>query len=407
MASIRERSGCYFIDFRVDGLRYREQTSIRVSARNRRMVDQLVKKMEAEILLGSFDYDTYFPEGQNKDKFRVQQYRTQSGLSGPKVFDNFAETWFREKKVEWSAGYTKIVRSRLDRHLIPYFMGRELVTIDKASILEFRGHIADQPGMSGGTVTASCVNNIMLPLRQILQEAADRFNFPDPWKNIKQMKDRKKDIHPFSLDDVQLFLKHIRPDYHAYYTTRFFTGLRSGEIDGLQWKYVDFDRRQILVREALVQGRMTNTKTAGSDREVDMTSLVYDTLYAHRKKVGGRSDFVFSTASGSPLHNRNVTRRIWYPMLDILKLDKRRPYQTRHTAATLWLGAGENPEWIAKQMGHSSTKMLFQTYSRYVPNLTRQDGSAFERLLKEQFNTNIEAETCPRHDSTSNTLDKG
>ena len=58
-----------------------------------------------------------------------------------------------------------------------------------------------------------------------------------------------------------------------------------------------------------------------------------------------------------------------------------RLYQSRHTAATLWLASGENPQWIARQLGHSSTEMLFKVYSRFVPNLTRQDGSAFERLL--------------------------
>ena len=62
-------------------------------------------------------------------------------------------------------------------------------------------------------------------------------------------------------------------------------------------------------------------------------------------------------------------------------INYRRPYETRHTAATLWLASGEAPEWIARQMGHSNTKMLFEIYSRFVPNLTRQDGSAFERLL--------------------------
>jgi integrase len=45
------------------------------------------------------------------------------------------------------------------------------------------------------------------------------------------------------------------------------------------------------------------------------------------------------------------------------------------------LASGESPEWIARQLGHSNTEMLFRVYSRYVPNLTRQDGSAFERLL--------------------------
>lgn len=80
-----------------------------------------------------------------------------------------------------------------------------------------------------------------------------------------------------------------------------------------------------------------------------------------------------------------MTKRIWYPLLRHLGLRKRRPYQTRHTAATLWLAAGENPEWIARQMGHTTTEMLFRVYSRYVPNLTRRDGSAFERLLITQF----------------------
>ena len=64
----------------------------------------------------------------------------------------------------------------------------------------------------------------------------------------------------------------------------------------------------------------------------------------------------------------------------------RKPYQTRHTAASLWLAAGENPEWIAKQMGHSTTRMLFTVYSRYVPNMTRRDGSAFENLLAAGLN---------------------
>jgi integrase len=75
--------------------------------------------------------------------------------------------------------------------------------------------------------------------------------------------------------------------------------------------------------------------------------------------------------------------RVWYPALRRLGFKRRKPYQTRHTTATLWLAAGENPEWIARQMGHSTTRMLFTVYSRFVPNLTRMDGSAFERLLSQ------------------------
>lgn len=114
-----------------------------------------------------------------------------------------------------------------------------------------------------------------------------------------------------------------------------------------------------------------------------MSSLVYEALKLQQHITGQRSEFVFCTSKGTPLDHRNVRDRIWKPLLERLGLTYRRPYQTRHTAATLWLAAGEAPEWIARQMGHSTTKMLFEIYSRYVPNLTRQDGSAMERLLNE------------------------
>lgn len=177
----------------------------------------------------------------------------------------------------------------------------------------------------------------------------------------------------------------VREDYKNYYIVRFFTGMRTGEIDGLQWKYVDFERRQILVRETVVAGEVEYTKTDSSQRAIQMSEQVYQALKRQYKATSLVSKFVFCNLKGLPLDHNNVTKRIWYPLLARLKLEKRRPYQSRHTAATLWLAAGEAPEWIAMQMGHSNTEMLFKVYSRFVPNLTRRDGSAFERLLEQKL----------------------
>ena len=59
----------------------------------------------------------------------------------------------------------------------------------------------------------------------------------------------------------------------------------------------------------------------------------------------------------------------------------------RHTAATLWLASGEAPEWCARQLGHTTTEMLFKTYSRYVPNYTRRDGALVDQLIESQLGT--------------------
>lgn len=91
--------------------------------------------------------------------------------------------------------------------------------------------------------------------------------------------------------------------------------------------------------------------------------------------------YVFHTLLGKPLDNTSFIYRVWRSLLDRLGIVYRRPYQTRHTCATLWLAAGENPEWVARQLGHVNTAMLFKTYSRFIPNLTRTDGSAFNSLV--------------------------
>ena len=117
-----------------------------------------------------------------------------------------------------------------------------------------------------------------------------------------------------------------------------------------------------------------------------MSSQVFEVLQQHRQTQHRTQpdDFVFCSRSGTPLEDRNVANRVWYPLLKLLSLEARKPYQTRHTTATLWLAAGESPEWIARQLGHSSTQMLFRVYSRYVPDLAGRDGSAFEQLMQQQ-----------------------
>ena len=51
-------------------------------------------------------------------------------------------------------------------------------------------------------------------------------------------------------------------------------------------------------------------------------------------------------------------------------------------------------DWIAKQMKHTTTEMLFRVYSRFVPNMTRQDGGAFERMLLQYVTTNQTTEAA-------------
>lgn len=398
MASINVRNGKLQADFRYKGQRCREQTRYADTLVNRKKLEKILERMEAEILLGTFIYRNYFPKSARADFFdelenkerTAQQGKSRQANNTP-TFVEFTETWLSEKHVEWRDSHYAAVVSALNAYALPFFGEKKLSDITKAEVLQFRTNLAKEPLRKGSPLKASTINKTMTPIRMIMNEAAERYEFNSPFRGVKSLKIQRTDIEPFSLEEVNNFLTHVRKDYQAYYTVRFFTGMRTGEIDGLRWKYIDFEKRQILIRETVVNSKMTYTKTDGSQREIYMSQPVYNALLVQRE-ITGDQEFVFCSRNDSPLYHRNVTRRVWHPTLRYLGIKSRPPYQTRHTAATLWLAAGETPEWIARQMGHTTTEMLFRVYSRYVPNLTRQDGSAMDRLLASQLEHVVEQE---------------
>lgn len=376
MATINTRNKKLVIDFRFNGSRHREQTKLDDTAANRKRLTKIINKLECEITDGTFDYETFFPNRNNKQVTAKPKAVTQ--LSHISLTD-FFYIWFNENKKVWSTSHTGNTSFNMERYILPTLGNTDVSKFSRAEILALRAEILDGK-FSKKTPSNNYVNKIMATFQQVLAEASLRYEFQSPFLQIKRLKKEKKDIKPFSLDEVQKMISVIREDYRSYLIVRFFTGLRTSEINGLKWKFVDFETRQIIVREGLVKEETTNLKNHSSHREVNMTDAVFNALKEQHKHTS-QQDYVFCNNSGNPINLTNFTNRIWKPLLRLLEIEYRQPYQTRHTSATLWLAAGEAPEYIAHQMGHSSTQMLFTVYSRYVPNLTRRDGSAFDQLI--------------------------
>lgn len=402
MGSIRVLSGkgTLFLDFRYQGRRMREYTALADTPANRKRLEKALAKIETEIAAGTFDYAATFSTGRKAStpapaapSSTVVPQPAASLLAASALpgavptpdFRSFVATWLAEHQIEWRRSHLKVLKSTLDAHLLPAFGDKPVGEITKADILAFRAKLADKPGRTGDKLSSKRINNILGVLRQIMADAADRHGFISPSANVRPLKVRKSDVQPFSLDQVQQILAVVRPDYRDYFTVRFFTGMRTGEAHGLKWKYVDFERRLILVRETFVLGEDEYTKTDSSQRDIQMSQPVYEALKRQHAATGKLSEYVFCNREGHPLDNKNFSDRVWYPLLRHLELAPRRPYQMRHTAATLWLASGESPQWIANQLGHANSQMLFTVYGRFVPNMTRRDGSAIDRLLATRF----------------------
>jgi integrase len=92
--------------------------------------------------------------------------------------------------------------------------------------------------------------------------------------------------------------------------------------------------------------------------------------------------FEISGSTGA-LHRDNMRNRIWTPTLVQAGLRHRNPYQTRHTFASLMLDQHEDPAWVARMMGHTTLRMLYERYGKFIRNRTRHDGERFTRALRD------------------------
>lgn len=141
MGSIRKRedTGLLFIDFRYRSIRCREQTALTDTDVNRRKVQKVLDRIEAEIASGTFDYRRFFPGSKNAEKFdeatpqlavsQVTQTvagaivqglgQVNAGVAGTPLFRDFAETWYAEKEVEWRRSHKINIRADLDGRITP------------------------------------------------------------------------------------------------------------------------------------------------------------------------------------------------------------------------------------------------------------------------------------------------
>ncbi|WP_298441784.1 DUF3596 domain-containing protein [uncultured Ferrimonas sp.] len=389
MANIRVRpNGVIQYDLHIYGQRFRESSGLQATPKNLKACQQTLKQINAQIDLGTFSYRDFFPNSRKVALFE-QLERDRNPEAHFPYFDRYARDWLARQAHRWQATYYRTVEINLEKYLFADFGNTLMNEITLGQLETFRDGLVNLTKADGSRALSNArINNILGPLISIVSRGAEELGFPYPFRLYKALREEKADSNPMTVEEVKRFLDCVDPKWHDYYVVRFFTGLRSCEVHGLQVEHLDFNHHLIKVRKNWVKDQLTVVKTPKSRRDLRMSEPVYQALQrvmaAKSRNELDSSNFVFTTPIGTPLSTHYVSRHIWYPTLTKARLTKRRPYETRHTAAVLHMAAHENPLYISQMLGHSNTKMLFDIYAPYVINAARQDGKAFTQLMTEQ-----------------------
>jgi len=233
VASINERNGLLFFDFRYRGIRCREYTKLTDTPANRKRMEKVLAKIEQAIATASFDYAVFFPESRMVERFSgPSSGRSQPAAARPSSpnFGEFINDWYAQSLPGWRKSHAATVRSSIDRHILPHFGHLAVAAISKSELLQFRAEIALHKGRRGNaTLSAKTVNRVMQIIGQALGEAGEQYGFTNPAERIKRLKQRRIDVQPFSLTETRQIIEAVRADYRPYMVVRFLTGMRTGD----------------------------------------------------------------------------------------------------------------------------------------------------------------------------------
>ncbi len=171
------------------------------------------------------------------------------------------------------------------------------------------------------------------------------------------------------------------------------TGLRRGELVGLEWSAVDLDASRLTVRTATVSvayAKQTGSpKTSTGERVVDLDARTVAVLKAwkrtqaaERLAVGPDYDrtLVFTRPEGTGWHPVSISKS-FDRLVKRSALVRIRLHDLRHTHASLLLAAGTPVKVVSERLGHASPALTMAQYQHVLPGMQAEAANAFGDLL--------------------------
>lgn len=364
------------IAFTYRGVRCRERIGLVPSPANLKAAENHRAAILDAITKGTFDYPTTFPHSKHARQFAQHK-------GDVETIEHYLTRWFETQKRHLKASTLDDYRKTIFNVLIPAFGSHTLSGLRRADVKVW---------CRGLTCGNKRIGNILSPLRIALHDALEdeliEFNPLSDWSYTNKEKPKRvDDVDPFTTEEQAAILVAL-PDQSARNQVQFafWTGLRTSELVALEWGDVDWLRGTVRINKALTQhsDEPEVPKTESGVRDVKLLVPALAALQAQRalSQLHPSGRIWLNPRSGEPwLGDQAIRKTLWIPAIRLAGVRYRRPYQTRHTYASMMLSAGENPMWVAQQMGHTDWAEIRATYGKWIKDADPDAGQrAVERF---------------------------
>lgn len=205
----------------------------------------------------------------------------------------------------------------------------------------------------------------------------------NPMVKVDKPRIRYKKTEVWSKIEVNSFLSYAK-DYNSYmvFYLAIHTGMRMGEVLGLHWSDIDFDKKVIHVTEALdrTTKKRGPLKTVSSKRSISLTDLQISVLQEYKVKQIPKSKIICASLSNTYFNANNI-RRAMKSICESSNLNKIRFHDLRHTHATLLLEANAPIKAIQERLGHADVRITLERYTHLNDNVQKETAQLFSDFL--------------------------
>lgn len=351
---------------------------------------------------------SFYGKTKKEVKEKMDNYKLLNPIGAAAINEYTVATWFnywmwnikkRDIKPTTFARYESVYRTHIE--------GSEIANIPLYKLKLNNLQAYYNKLLDNGT-TIETVKQINTKLKTCL-DSAEKNNYVE--KNYCKLVElptnaKEQKIEIFSMDQEKQFIETIKGHkLELLFLTALYTGLRIGEISGLKWSDIDFDKHRLTVNRTVTRVALFDKdgkrhyemieqtpKTSNGFRTVPISPIIFDRLLEHKKQQDtikreipsfNEYDLIFCDKKGYYINPNSIMGTLdrMQRDMDIPKENRISFHGLRKTFATRLFERNISPKTVQSLLGHSDISITLNIYTQVMDNIKVEAINELENLF--------------------------